>query len=156
MKRRHIVALFVILMSVWQRADSVSAEKPLDPLDPAFWTRVEDSEYVGYIIPMDWSATPGDIERFESEVRNVRPHETSGHLDRFVTELHQYRRHYWCRLEGGKKILHVWFFHQESELVKDGDWEKQIVTVRGGGDLFFQVRFDMETEKIIRVLPNHP
>lgn len=152
----HVAAATVLALATTLVVSPIAADDLSDPVDAATWIRIEDPEYVGFIVPLSCHTSKEEIAEFESELRKVGPHESSSYLDRFVTELHRYRRYYLCSEQDGKRMLRVLFFHEESRIVAEGTWGRELVTVSGGGDDYAKATYDIESKRILWLMPNHP
>ena len=110
-----------------------------------------------------WAAPEADLDGYwspsEEDILNLE-----GKLDSFLREnadqfkrqppvweqLDQYKRQYVGVVVNGKQIIHGNFFCNDAGM----DWKKDWVFVMDGGDCFFQLQYDVESETFLNLSVN--
>jgi hypothetical protein len=96
-----------------------------------------------------WTPSTDDILELEMKIGEYL-HENSGQFHRQPSiweRLDEYRRQYVGYEIGGKRIIHGNFFCS----YEDVDWQRQFVMALDGGECYFQVDYDVESESFIRL-----
>jgi hypothetical protein len=108
-----------------------------------------------------WTPTAADIAEAERLVREKLPSLTASPSDqqaavpRIAARLAEYRRQYvGLRAADGQPSIRVSFFAGPED--RHPDWTRSIVSVRGGGEDYFQLTVDMETSSCRELRINSP
>ena len=102
---------------------------------------------------LGWSPSEFDIARMEARLPQILleagPRVFAGRLP----DLGEYRRQYSGHLADDRRIIQVNYIHFDLVEERGLDWKHRRVPVYGAGARFFQVWFDVEDARIIRLLP---
>jgi hypothetical protein len=97
-----------------------------------------------------WTPTDADVAEAERLVRErlaslvPSPSHQAEAVPRIVARLTEYRRQYvGLRAEDGEQTMWINFFRAGAD--QHPDWTRSIVSVRGGGEDYFQLTVDMES-----------
>jgi hypothetical protein len=120
--------------------------------------RVHGKAFDGVIVktedPDGWTPSASQVEELERLLPGyVKSHVGKGGLQR---PLFQYKRQYVGWRDHGRRLIIVTFFHDETNIVKSGQWLRVLTTVAGGGDNFMSARFDSDTGKFLEFGVNGP
>jgi len=75
---------------------------------------------------------------------------------RIRSQLHSYKRQYWGETRGERRRIRIWFYHEDTPVVKKGRWLKYSVSVAGGGDHYFHVTYDVGRRRFANLRVNAP
>ena len=152
------MTLFVLLATVLLAA--VPAPTPAPPVG----ARVSGPGYDGLIISplpdqpyQGWQPTPDQIKELETAL----PPYVSGKLRRWRVQslpkpLTEFKRQYWGFYSNKTFYIDVHFYHRSTELVRTGQWLRSMVSVSGGGYLFYKARYDASHHVFTSFMPNAP
>lgn len=117
-------------------------------------TLVTTDEFEGVIFRGgDWVPTVEEIRALENQLNAYLPqHQKAfdGMKKPIEERLPTYKRQYWGVLEDEKKVVFANFFCHAF----DYDWMNERVFVLDGGDCYFQIRYDVETESLFDLRVN--
>lgn len=148
---RTVLILIIICMFGCSPAPSsdlwvVFPEHRVEQLGLGTWAASEE-DLDGY-----WTPYGEDILNLEGELDSfLREHSDQFRRQPPVWEqLDQYKRQYVGVVVNGKQIIHGNFFCTDTGM----DWKKDWVFVMDGGDCFFQLQYDVESETSMNLRVN--
>jgi hypothetical protein len=101
-----------------------------------------------------WVPTESQVRRLESLLPNYVSRNPPRLAPDLVKHLSEYNRQYIGVLENGKKIIYVNFFIKELYKEKPLLWQEQAVIVCDGGEGFWGIEFNVESEKFSNLITN--
>ena len=137
---------------------------PAPPPTPSPGTRVSGQGYDGLVIsPLPdqpyqcWQPTADQIKALEAAL----PPYVAGELHRWHVQalpkpLTEYKRQYWGFCLDKTFYIDVHFYHRSTELVRSGQWLRGMVSVSGGGYLYYKARYDATHRVFTSFMPNAP
>ncbi len=161
----HLPLAFVLL--------AASSSAPKASPTPALWsppsTRVSRPSFDAVVLDLSplnntpdvpglqhWCPSPDQVMSAEAGLKAFLRTSAAWHSSRIRTDLARYKRQYTGFVTKGRKVVHIQFFHPDSPPVRDGSWSTTFMTVMGGGDLFFNLRWDPATERYSDLWVNAP
>ena len=99
-----------------------------------------------------WTPSVDDIIKLEEKIAEYLSQNPSQFYSQppVWERLDEYQRQYIGFERGGRQIIYGNFFCNNLGM----DWRKKLVIVDDGGDCFFQVEYDVESEMFIKLLVN--
>ena len=107
---------------------------------------VQSSPQSGDGSAVSWTPTENDVREAE---RLLPPYlDTPAALSRLRytsirSQLSRYKRQYWGTSDGNRRFIRIHFFHEETPIVQKGGWLKSAVSVMGGGDRYFRIKYEL-------------
>jgi hypothetical protein len=106
-----------------------------------------------------WTPTDGEVRDAESrllEYLNSSQASAVVRRSKIRSELGQYRRQYLGAVRRNQRDLLIRFFHQDTPVVRNGLWLRDIVVVAGGGDRYFQITYRIQDKRFTGLHINAP
>jgi hypothetical protein len=75
---------------------------------------------------------------------------------RIRSELAHYKRQYWGLIRNRHREILIHFYHEDSSVVQKGSWVQGMVTVAGGGEHFFRITYQVESQRFTELQVNAP
>ncbi|MGP8214735.1 MAG: hypothetical protein ACLQQ4_04145 [Bacteroidia bacterium] len=107
--------------------------------------------YVADFLQTNKRFTPGfsDIDKAEHALAEqlLQQRDTTKRLSEIYRHLKKYKRQYFgYTANNGHKVLYINLFWDDDQYVKD--WLKQMIMVQGGGSSYWNIKFDLDANKL--------
>ena len=116
--------------------------------------RAEEMRVTAWLVGSDglWTPSADDILKLEEKIAEYLSQNSNSFYSQppVWERLDEYQRQYIGFERGGRQIIYGNFFCNNLGM----DWRKKLVIVEDGGDCFFQVEYDVESEMFIKLLVN--
>jgi hypothetical protein len=170
-RNKYRLILSALLLINMIACSILSGEKPLadnpqiEPLqrspvmDDQNWVvfteeQAEEMELASWLLDSDgfWTPSVDDIQNIEEKiVEYLNQNSSEFHRQPPVWErLYEYRRQYIGVERGSRKIIYGNYFCNSGGV----NWQQEFVIVIDGGECFFQIEYDVESELFIKLLVN--
>ena len=94
-----------------------------------------------------WTPTPADIEEATPNIKEFLEKQNPS----IASRLQEYRCQYFGIVVEGKKRIFCNFFHRDRH---DEDWQTSPLFVLDGGELYFQLEYNIETKQCLNFMVN--
>jgi hypothetical protein len=116
--------------------------------------QAEEMELASWLVDSDgfWTPSVDDILNLEEKIVEYLSQNSSYFYRQppVWERLHEYQRQYIGLERGGRKIIYGNYFCNSGGV----DWQQKLVIVIDGGECFFQIEYDVESELFIKLLVN--
>jgi hypothetical protein len=116
--------------------------------------RAEEMEAASWVVECDdfWTPSADDILKLEEKIVKYLSQNTSQFYRQppVWERLDEYQRQYIGLERGGRKIVYGNYFCNNGGM----DWQQELVIGIDGGECFFQIEYDLESELFIKLLVN--
>ena len=116
--------------------------------------QAEETGIASWLVESDgfWAPSADDIFKLEEGLAEYLSQNSSYFYRQppVWERLDEYQRQYIGLERGGRQIIYGNFFCNNLGM----DWRKKLVIVDDGGDCFFQIEYDVESEVFIKLLVN--
>ena len=116
--------------------------------------RAEEMRVASWLVESDgfWTPSVDDTVKFEEKIAEYLSQNPSQFYSQppVWERLDEYQRQYIGLERGGRQIIYGNYFCNSGRV----DWLQELVIVEDGGDCFFQVEYDVESEVFIKLLVN--
>lgn len=170
-RNKYRLILSTLLLMNMIACSILSGEKPpvdnpqIEPLqrspvmDDQNWMifteeQAEEMELASWLVDSDgfWTPSVGDILNLEEKIAEYLSQNSSEFYRQppVWERLHEYRRQYIGFEHGGRQIIYGNYFCNNGGI----NWQQELVIVIDGGECFFQIEYDVESELFIKLLVN--
>jgi len=122
--------------------------------------RVSGPSFEGVVmmddVPGSWMPTRQQVAKLEAALPAYAAAELKRLKVTLSKGLSEYKRQYVGRAEGGKRTIHVTFFHDKTDIVTSGKWLDRPMMILGGGDSFLYAEYDADAETFLSFGVNSP
>jgi hypothetical protein len=153
------LVIAIVLLITLAACNALSSDKPLVQPENQNWViitkeRAEELGIASWLVENDgfWTPSADDILNLEEKIAEYLSQNSSQFYRQppVWEQLDEYQRQYIGLERGDRQIIYGNYFCNSGSV----NWREKLVVVDDGGDCFFQVEYDVESEVFIKLLVN--